>query len=169
MSDSDKSDKKVEVFHRVNKLKLKAGAHLHDGPGYIDPHAIERAQTVVQKRENLYRNEVEENLKRLSQAWEKLKSADASKIEEGKEELFHYANHIKDLAATYRYELMKDFGQSLRSFCEKIDTDKKEHLAIVQAHIDVMMVAYKQNIKDNGGEQAIELKAMVDKAIEKYM
>lgn len=167
MSDSD--NKKVEVYHRVNKLKLKAGAHLHDGPGYIDPHAIERAQTVVQKKEHLYRNEVEENLNRLSAAWKKLQSADDAKISEGKEELYHYANHIKDLAATYNYELMKYFGESLRSFCEKIDTSKTQHLAIVQAHIDVMVVAYKQNIKDHGGDQAEELKTVVEKAIEQYM
>lgn len=163
------SDKKAEVYRRVNKLKLKAGAGLHDGPGQIDPYAVERAQTVVQKKEHLYRNEVEENLKRMNEAWKKLQSEDDAVKEDGREELYHYANHIKDIASVYKYELMQHFGQSLREFCEKIDTSKVEHSAIVQAHIDVMNVAYKQNIKDQGGEVADELKTMVEKAIDKYM
>lgn len=167
MNDSDNNNK-IEIYHRANKLKLKAGAGLHDGPGYIDPHAVNRAQTVMDKREVQYKNEVEEVLKNLNVAWEKMQSPDRDTAENGANELYHYANHVKDLATTFHYGLMGHFGTSLREFAEKIDTKNEAHMTIVQAHIDVMWAACTHNLKDEDGEMASELKNVVAKAIEKY-
>lgn len=167
-SDKDTDDGDVEVYHRVNKLKLKAGAGLHDGDGFIDIHSIKRAQTVIERKESLYGNEVEDVLKRLRSAWDKMKSDDEAVVVDGIEELYHYANHVKDLATTFNYELMGYFGASLREFSEKIDVKNEKHLIIVQAHIDVMWVVYKEHIKDGGGEKATELKKIIAAAIKKY-
>ncbi len=170
MSDSDKNeDSKVEVFHRVNRLKLKTGAGLHDGPGFIDPHAVNRAQTVIQTKESLYPKIVEESLKKLQVSWAGFKTA-ANDDDRKKfmEQIYHTANHIKDLASTFNYELMQHFALSLRDFSERIDVNKKEHHIIVQAHNDVMWVVYHENIKDQGGPKAEELKLIVAKAIERY-
>jgi hypothetical protein len=161
-------EKKVKVHHRANKLKYKAGASQHEGNGYIDPRAIERAQTIVQKREGLYNNEVQDNLERLQAAWDKMKSGEPDNIADGLEELYHYANHIKDISSTYKYDLMQYFGESLRKFSEKIDVTKPVHLVIVQAHIDVMWVTFKENIKGLGDDKAQELMDVVALAIEKY-
>ena len=84
------------------------------------------------------------------------------------EKVYHSANHIKDLASTFEYALMQHFGESLRNFAEKIDINKKEHHIIVDAHMNVMWVVYKENIKDHGGPKAEELKKIVAVAIEKY-
>ncbi len=168
MSGSENEKDQIEVYNRVNKLKLKAGAGLHDGAGYIDPHTIDRAQTVIDKKETLYRNEVEEVLKNLGAAWGKMKSGDEAIMTDGAEELYHYANHVKDLATTYNYSLMGHFGRSLRQFAEKIDVKNEAHLVIVQAHLDVMTIVYREHIKDEGGEKAQELKNIVAQAIEQY-
>ncbi len=167
MSDS-KNENEVEIYHRVNKLKLKAGAGLHDGDGFIDLHSIKRAQAVIDRKETLYMNEVEDVLKKLRVAWEKMQSDDEETIMHGKEELYHYANHVKDLATTYNYQLMGHFGSSLRQFSEKIDVENKMHFVIVQAHLDVMFIVYKEHIKDEGGDKAVELKSIVAAAIKKY-
>lgn len=169
-SEQEKKDNMVEVYHRVNRLKLKAGASsLHDGPGFIDPAAIKRAQTVIQKRESLYLNEVEKELLALEKAWDKAKTVKEDKqAKTAIENVRHEANHIKDLAETFGYELMQHFGQSLREFANRVDVQKKEHHIIVQAHIDVMWVVYHENIKDQGGPKAEELKKIVAVAIEKY-
>jgi hypothetical protein len=84
------------------------------------------------------------------------------------EKIYHTANHLKDLASTFSYELMQHFALSLRDFTESIDVNKKEHHIIVQAHRDVMWVVYHENIKDHGGPKAEELKQIVAKAIEKF-
>lgn len=170
MSDSDNTDhNKVEIFHRVNRLKLKTGAGLHDGPGFIDPHAVNRAQTVIQAKEKLYPKIVEESLKKLQKSWAGFKmAANDDDRKEFMEQIYHTANHIKDLASTFNYELMQHFALSLRDFSERIDIGKKEHHIIVQAHNDVMWIVYQENIKDQGGPKAAELKLIVAKAIEKY-
>lgn len=169
MSDSENDEAKVEVFHRVNRLKLKTGAGLHDGPGFIDPHAVNRAQSVIETKESLYPKIVEESLKRLENSWKNFKAAGNDEARKASmEQIYHTANHIKDLASTFNYGLMQHFALSLRDFSERIDVDKKEHHIIVQAHNDVMWVVYQESIKDHGGPKAEELKLIVAKAIEKY-
>ena len=169
MSDSEENADKVEIFHRVNRLKLKTGAGLHDGPGFIDTHAIKRAQGVIEKKETLYTKVVEESLERLDDAWKNFKDAESDESrKQAMEKIYHTANHLKDLASTFSYELMQHFALSLRDFAESIDVNKKEHHIIVQAHRDVMWVVYHENIKDHGGPKAEELKQIVAKAIEKF-
>lgn len=160
----------VEVFHRVNKLKLKAGAaSVHDGPGHLDPKAIKKAQTVIEKRQALYMSEVEKELLTLTGAWEASKKAGTKEgAVKPLDKLYHCANHVKDLAATFDYQLMQHFAQSLREFAKKIDITNKAHHIIVHAHTDVMWVVLRENIKDHGGPKAEELKKIVAMAIEKY-
>lgn len=167
MNDSDGD--KIEIFHRVNRLKLKAGASLHDGAGFIDSGAINRAQGIIETKQSLYPKIVEESLRKLEKSWNNFKTASSDELRKSSmEEIYHTANHIKDLASTFNYELMQHFAVSLRDFSECIDLTRQEHHIIVQAHNDVMWVVYNENIKDHGGVKAEELKLIVAKAIEKY-
>lgn len=168
-SEQDKNkDKEVEIFHRVNKLKLKAGAEsMHDGPGFIDLSSVKRAQNVLETKLEVYPKEIEDVLNNLEKAWKKA-IKDKKHAKKAFEQIYHYANHANDLAATFGFELMQHFGTSLRDFAEKIDVDNPAHHTIVRAHLDVMKVVYEENIKDYGGPKAEELKKMVVKAIEKH-
>lgn len=167
--DRDAANQEVEIFHRVNRLKLKAGASsLHAGPGFIDPKAINRAETVIKNKESAYTTEVEDILAKLDRAWKEAKSLPADRSADAIEAVYHTANHIKDLAAMFGYELMQHFGYSLRDFAGRIDMTNKAHHVIVQAHLDVMWVVFHENIKDHGGPKAEELKKIVAQAIEKY-
>lgn len=157
----------VQVFHRVNKLKKKAGGE-GDGPGYIDKDAIKRAQSVIIQKHDAYTQEVEVVISSIEGAWNEALEAHMRGEDASLEDLYHYANHIKDLASTFGYDLMQHFGSSLRDFIETVDLTNKAHHIIVKAHIDVMWVAYKENIRDHGGDKAEELKMFVAKAIEKY-
>ncbi|MFN3827198.1 MAG: hypothetical protein ACK4NR_06180 [Micavibrio sp.] len=169
MSESDPDKDAVEVFHRINRLKLKTGANVHDGPGFIDLHAVKRAQGIIEKKQSIYPKVVKESLQNLTEAWESFKKTeDQEERRQYAERIYHTANHIKDLAATFDYGLMQHFALSLRDFAERIDVNRPQHLVIVQAHCDVMNVVYSENIKDQGGEKAAELKMIVAKAVEKY-
>lgn len=166
MSDTNK---KVQVFKRINKLKLKAGIPLDsDEIGHIDPAAVKRAQALIDTEEENYAEEIEKVLVQLDSVWKDLKTADKKQFKKIVNQMYNYANNIMDLANTYNYRLMAYFGHSLRDFCEKIDVENEAHHIIVQAHIDVMWVAFENNIHDEGGKAAQELKAMVAKAIEKH-
>lgn len=169
-SEDNKMGTEVEILHRVNKLKLKAGGGLHDGPGKLDSASVERANSVVQNMSSLYPREIKNMLAALDKEWDQIKSSsndnDRTKMVK---KMSNTANQVKDLAGTFGYTLMEYFGESLRDYIMKTDLSKKEQYTIVQAHIDVMGVAYRENLKnDDGGALGEELKKMVRTAIEKF-
>lgn len=163
---SKNSNRKVEVFKRLNKLKLKAGIPLNeDVDGYVNPTDIKSAQARIDDKEQHYKKELEEILIFIDESWNNIKTSDETSRKMHLDKLFNYANNIKDLAETYNYDLMAHFGLSLRNFCEKINPANDNHQVIVQAHIDVMWTAFDQNLKGDGGELAQELKKVLEIAI----
>ncbi|MCB1531159.1 MAG: hypothetical protein H6853_00410 [Rhodospirillales bacterium] len=165
----EKKEHDVEVFKRVNRLKLKTGAGLNDGPGKIDQHRVNSANSVVQTMASLYPQEIKNVMSVLYKEWKEIKA-----LPEGEDRSVHVkkmsntANQIKDLAGTFGYVLMEYFGESLRDYILATDLSKKEHFTIVQAHVDVMAVAFRENLKGDDDEAAVELKKVVQEAIEKY-
>ena len=160
---------KVQVFHRVNKLKLKAGFGLEDDKvGFIDKNAIIRGQMKIDEKEREYPVTVKDVLEKLTETWAELKNTDQENYSELIEKIYNYSNNIKDLTATYQHDLMHHFSLSLRNFCERIKIDKPEHHVIVQAHLDVMWVTFNEKLKGEAGEKAEELKQIVSQAIKKF-
>ncbi|MAQ70951.1 MAG: hypothetical protein CL565_02035 [Alphaproteobacteria bacterium] len=164
------SDNKIELYNRVNRLKLKAGLS-HTDPNAklrIDPSTIDKADSIIEKKAEAYPVEVKRVLKVLDNNWAKAQSGDRQSVPMLMEKIYHNANQIKDLASTFNYPLMQHFGISLREFVEKIDINKGAHRTIVEAHIDVMWVVLNENVHDEGDERAQKLKSLVQKAINKY-
>ena len=162
--------KKVKIYYRINKLKLKAGVDADDSrPGYIAPESLKKAQEYIDKQEARYSEEVNRVLDMLSNTWNELKAEkDFGRTQTQLSWLYNYANNIKDMSETYDYQLMDYFGKSLRDFCERIDVRNKAHHVIVDAHINVMRIAYDENIKVFDSAKAEELKQIIAKAIEKF-
>lgn len=160
----------VEMFKRVNKLKLKAGGDTHAGPGKLDAGAVDKANTVVRNMASLYPREIKNMLDALQREWTDIQAlGEDDERDQIIEKFSNTANQIKDLASTFGYTLMQYFGESLRDYILKTDLAKKQQYVIVQAHIDVMWVAYRENlVNDDGGPIANELKKMVQTAIEKF-
>lgn len=170
MSASNSENQDVEVFHRVNRLKMKAGL-AHNDPSAvlkIDPAAIDRAEKAIEKRQEIYPTEIKKVLNAINSNWKVALSGNKDALPKAMENIYHKANQVKDLASMFDYGLMQHFGLSLREFVEKIDMKKGAHRTIVQAHIDVMWVVYNEDLHGDGGPRAQELKALVTKAITKY-
>lgn len=166
----EKNEREIEIYNRINKLKLKAGAGLNEGPGRLDPEAIKKAETVVMRMSSLYPQEIKNILKAMHKEWQDLKAADTPEKKSAMaKKMSNTANQIRDLGTTFGYNLMGYFGGSLRDYILETDFSRAEHFTIVQAHIDVMAVAFRENLKDDdGGPVAEELKKMVQVAIGKY-
>jgi hypothetical protein len=160
----------VKIFHRINKLKIKAGAKPGDTRrGLIDTNAVSKAQKAIDDGGAIYKQEVKAVLNDIDIAWEDIKSKDDPKaFQKGIDNLYNHAHNAKDIAETYHYDLMAFFSRSLRDFCSKIDVNNKAHHIIVKAHMDVMAVTYKNNLKDQSSAAAEELKSVLEKAIKKY-
>ena len=161
--------KDVEIFHRINKLKKKAGLSLTDGKkGIVDPDAVRRAQIVIDDKETEYPPTVKELIEQISSIWKGISDMGEDEQKQALETIYHLANNIKDITETYDHNLMHHFSLSLRDFCEIVDLGKSEHSIIVQAHLDVMLVTYEEKLKSDETAQAEELKNVVKLAIEKY-
>jgi hypothetical protein len=162
-------DDEVEIVHRVNRLKQK----VHESPaeqaeGFIDSTMVRKAQAVIDNSHEKYTAEAKSSLGEIVAAWAVLKSGKSKDVKKDVDHLCRLSNRVKDMASTYGYDLMSYFGESLRDFCEKLDVSKQPHCVIVQAHIDVMWVAFNEKLKGEHGQKAEELKMIVNKAIEKF-
>ncbi|MBL4805221.1 MAG: hypothetical protein JKY71_10180 [Alphaproteobacteria bacterium] len=159
---------KVEMYHRINRLRLKAGLPVHGPAGVIDPKTVKKAQAHIDDKEEEYTDEVRDVLEKLSESWKAFKKDGKQNAEQWIEKIYNYSNNVKDLTSMYDHDLMTHFGLSLREFCEDIDIEREEHHVIVQAHIDVMWVTYEQQLRSDSSEKAEELKKVVAIAIDKY-
>lgn len=165
---NEDNNQKVEIYNRINRLKIKAGGSLKGGPGKLDQNSIDRADAVIQKMSDMYPNEIKKSLHDLDRIWEETKTISFDARGENARKISNIANQIKDLAGTFGFDLMAYFGESLRDYILDIDLSQKEQITIVQAHVDVMQVAYSQNLKTQEHPLAEELKKTVATAIAKY-
>lgn len=159
---------KVEIYNRVNRLKIKAGGAPGSGPGKLDTQSIDRANAVIQKMSDLYPVEIKKSLDELNLVWGEVQALPAAQRRDAAQKMSNTANQIKDLAGTFGFDLMEYFGESLRDYILNIDLSLPEQIIIVQAHIDVMQVAYSQNLKNQEHPLGEELKKTVAAAIAKY-
>lgn len=165
VSSNKAKESDVEIHYRVNKLKMKAGADMEDGAGFIDGKDIRSAQAYIDSKNEDYTDEVHTMLNDLEKIWGTLSQGED---EDMLTAMYHKSNHIKDLAGTYSYALMLHFAKSLREFIEVLDVANDAHKTIVRAHIDVMWVVFHEKLKDSEDEKAQELKTIVVQAIEKH-
>ena len=100
MNKSDENDK-VEVYHRLNKLKLKTGFGLNeDKVGFIEPSAIARAQKRIEQKEQEYPTAVKEVLDNLTATWEELKTSGPDKRDELIDKIYNYSNIVGSFQKT---------------------------------------------------------------------
>jgi hypothetical protein len=163
-----KDSPKVEIYNRVNHLKLKAGGAPSGGSGKFDDEAIRRADAVIRKMSDLYPEEIGKSIGRLERLWAETREMPPQSRAANARLISNTANQIKDLAGTFDFDLMEYFGESLRDYILDIDLSRKEQAIIVQAHVDVMQVAYRQNLKHQKHPLGEELKKTVAAAIQKY-
>ncbi len=168
MNNSEENNK-IEVYHRLNKLKQKTGFGLNDDKvGRIDPKSITRAQNHIDGQEQEYGLIVKEILEDLAATWKELQTCEEAYRDDLIDQIYNYSNNLKDLSSTYNHDLMQHFSLSLRNFCEKIDIHKDAHKVIVQAHLDVMWITLNENLKGESSPKAEELKKIVGQAIQKF-
>lgn len=138
------------------------------GPGKFDDDAIKRADAVIKKMSDFYPEEIGKRLGHLDRLWAETREMPPQSRAANARLISNAANQIKDLAGTFDFDLMEYFGESLRDYILDIDLSRKEQATIVQAHVDVMQVAYRQNLKHQKHPLGEELKKTVAAAIEKY-
>lgn len=165
---SDKSPDEIVMYPADYALKRKAGLPERDDvSGRVNPDKVKTAKKVVEKKGHMYTGEVEKIYKKMLEAYSKVQGKVGS-CKDHVKTVHLCANNIKDITATYNRSLMYELSLSLRDYCEKINPDKPQHLVILKAYIDTIGVTLKQKLVNNKSPEAMELKRIIQKAIEMY-
>ncbi len=165
--------KKVDepkVIKIRNRLKSKVGRDPNDrSQGFLDPKAIDKADSLIEALCAECPKAIAGHLEKLLAFW--LKMRDMENCKERDElaiKIFTHAHEIKDIGSMCGYVLIAYFAESLRDYIDQTEFNMKAQRIIIQAHIDAMLVVQKDEIKDDAGPLAEELKKMVKIAIDKY-
>lgn len=172
-TDADKSGAggvKVELFKIANRLKQKLGIREEtDQPGHIDPDAIAEADKLIETLCEECPQAIAGYLEQLTEAWRKMRDMPQSpERNDVSQEILTLAHEIKDIGAMCGFVLAAHFAESLRDYIAQTELNLEAQRVIIQAHVDAMNVVNKQEIKEDAGPAAEELKAMVKVAIDKY-
>lgn len=168
------NDDQVIIINKKNRLKEKVvrdTANASAGTkGFLDPESIKRAQKVIDNGQDSYKKELKDNIEELVKCWASMKNDKDNQddLKVVKKDFHRLSNHIADVAGTFGYDLMAYFGKSLRDFNDNLNPKDKNHIIIVQAHVDVMLIAQQNDLKSADTPEAKELINVVSKAIQKY-
>ncbi|GAB4178760.1 MAG: hypothetical protein OHK0024_16940 [Thalassobaculales bacterium] len=163
------SDDAVEIIHRVNRLKIKAGGDPSGPAGRLDPRLVANASAVVQAKVPDYLNEAARHLSEL----ELLLTALMREIElERRQDLLRriagVAHEAQAQGTTFGYPLATRFAGSLRDFCERIEDTDGARLQIVKAHVDAFKAVIRGKIANDGGAIGTALVEALETAIERH-
>jgi len=169
-NDPDAPEGKIKMFKFPNILKARMGVRFKDQKeGFIAPEAIAEADKIITRLCVDCPTTIEKHLTTLSNIWSKMRDMfDTPERAELSREVFTLAHEIKDVGAMCGFGLTSYFAESLRDYIGHTALNLQAQVVIIQAHLDAMQMAQRQNIKDVDAPEAEELKKMVRKAIDKY-
>lgn len=156
---------RIEVFHRLNRLKLKAGGSLHGGPGRFDARELARAQAAVQAHAPKFPPEAAGLIAKMIDAYMGASELPAAERGPAMSRIGRFANELQSLGGMFDYPLVTRFGRSLRDFAEKLDDATTPQMTIVRAHIDALDVVMRGRMTGDGGEVGAELTRELERAM----
>lgn len=160
----------IEIIKLPNALKQKLGidANRTNMDGHIDPASIEEADQLIADMCKSCKSSIARFLSNLNKIWADMKDVESDARDALAQTLFTQAHEIKDIASMCGYDLIAEFAESLRDYINQTELSLEAQRVIIQAHIDAITVAHKNDIRVEGGASADELKTLIKIAIDKY-
>lgn len=172
MTNKGEESYKIEMIRIRASLQDKLGAfHIrkNESEGYIEEKKVNDAEDLIKDVCKTCLEDIGKNLEKLSDSWKDMQDLpQGSKREKKAKEIFTFAHEIKDIGSLCGYTLIAHFAESLRDYIAETALNLKNQRIIIQAHVDALTVVHKNNLKEDGGPAAEELKKMVKVAIDKY-
>ncbi len=159
------AEDKLEIINPPKGLKEKAGT---GGSGAIDPEAIEKAEEAIASMADSYLDSVAEDIRKIDEAFEKLKVATGDR----KEELmgvFQTALILKGQGGSFGYDLMTTIGNELCRLIEKLDKAGPKEVEAIKLHINSMKLVIGNDIKGDGGETGKEMLTGLQQVCDKLL
>lgn len=159
------AEEELEVINPLNVLKDKVGA---DAPGAIDEKALEKAEEVISSLADSYLVSVEEDIRKIDEAFDKLEAAPGDR----KKELmgvFQEALNLKGQGGSFGYDLMTTIGNELCRFIERLDKAGQKEVEAIGLHIDSLKLVISDDIKGTGGDEGEKILAGLQKVCDKIL
>lgn len=165
-SDTPQATPKALKITPINRLKNKVGGNMSsEAPGQFDQRLVAQATVAVEKLRPPYKDQTGNDLKQLHDLVLEAGKVSAGQRGEYMSRIASIALNIQGLGNTFGYELMTQFGRSLRRFAWTLDSATDAQLLIVKAHIDTMRFVMARDIRGDGGAVGKELWKTLEKAM----
>lgn len=136
------SNNPVQVINAPNTLKLRLGGGKFDG---IDAAAIAKAEAALASLSGNFSEWMQDELTKLDAARQAIRVIGLNA--ETAEGLYFRAHDLKGLGATYEFPLVTRIAASLCKLIDDPATRESAPMFLVDAHIDAIRAAVRDNIK----------------------
>jgi hypothetical protein len=136
------SNTPVQVINAPNTLKLRLGGGKFGG---IDAAAIAKAEAALKSLSGNFSEWMQDELNKLETARQTIRVAGLNA--ETAETLYFRAHDLKGLGATYEFPLVTRIAASLCKLIDDPDTRQSAPMFLVDAHIDAIRAAVRDDIK----------------------
>lgn len=152
-----------QVIKPINSLKAKIG----NGPGFIDPKIIQKAEKIIEDMSDEF---VDIAVKEIEKLETLVLEADSGVLQGNLQKIFLISHELKGQGGTFGYPLLTLIGNSLCRFIEKLENNKElleGDKAVIRAHVDSMKGVFVNNIGGQGGRIEKEILQGLTIAIQK--
>ena len=152
-----------QVIPAPTNLRLKVGA---SRLGAIDAAAIAKAEAALKSLSGNFSQWLQDEITKLDGARQQVKANGVTP--ETMENLYFRAHDLKGLGTTYGYQLITRIAASLCRLIDEKDKRVSAPIALVDAHIDAIKAAVREDMKADdhpvGAALAAELERRVKAA-----
>ncbi len=153
----------LEIINPPNTLKSKVKM---GGPGAIDLEMIEKAEKVLAGLSDNYLEWVQEDLKKISDAFAELKGGGDQK--KTLDTIFRISHDMKGQGGSFGYNLMTSIGNELCRMIEKLPSPlTPAHIEAIGVHVDSMKLVISQKMKGDAGQTGAAVLAGLQKVSDK--
>jgi len=156
----------VRFYRFRNRLKEKTHG-LGGGTGSISEEALAEAEKALEQMAEDYPDWVSSLIAKLAEQHGRCVDTPEHR-REFFEEINNIAHDMKGQGGTFGYPLITEFADSLHNFTTIRNDITDGMVELVKAHVDAMRAVIRGRVKGDGGEVGAQLKATLEKAIEKY-
>ena len=152
------------IVEPINRIRAKIPNIEKDKPVRFSKQQIKDARLSLFSAEKLKQNEQDTLIFDLFSLWKDL-LANPTNDNIHFTEFHKTINKLGDLSALFSDEVLQDFILSLKQFLTCVNLESRNHRVIIQAHLNVINLAYMHNVKFKHSPTATKLFDMLNLAI----
>jgi chemotaxis protein histidine kinase CheA len=132
-----------EVIQVPNTLRLKVGSRF----GGLNADAVAKAEAALKSLSSQFGQWLQDELNKLEAARSAIHTQGLTK--ETGDQLYTHAHDLKGLGATYEFPIITRMAGSLCKLIETPEARLKAPMKLVDAHIDAIKAAVRDDIRDD--------------------